>query len=150
MPHSFSNTIIHIIFGTRYRQDFIDDKIEPKLFGYIGQVINNLQCTTIIVGGYKNHVHILCRLHRPISQSKLVKEIKANSSLWMKTQGQQYEDFYWQDGYASFSVSQSDMMKVIKYIQNQRQYHLLKEFEKEYLDLLDDNNLKYDKRYIWE
>lgn len=106
MPHSFSNTIIHIIFGTRYRQDFIDDKIEPKLFGYIGQVINNLQCTTIIVGGYKNHVHILCRLHRPISQSKLVKEIKANSSLWMKTQGQQYEDFYWQDGYASFSVSQ--------------------------------------------
>ena len=149
MPQSFSNTNIHIIFGTKYRQQFIDNKIESQLFEYIGQVVNNLNCQNIIVGGYRDHVHILCKLYRPLSQSTLVKEIKANSSLWMKTQGIQYENFYWQDGYAVFSVSQSDLERVITYIQNQREHHQKQTFQKEYLKFLEEHRIEYDKGFIW-
>jgi len=150
MPQSFSNTLIHIVFSTKNRANFIDDNIESELFDYIGTTCNELNCNTIIVGGYRNHVHIFCSLYRPLSQSELVKNIKANSSKWMKTQGVQYADFYWQDGFAIFSVSQSKSTELIKYIQNQRDHHELKSFEEEYIGLLKLHNIAYDEKYLWD
>ncbi len=81
MPQSLSNVIVHIVFSTKYRQNLILPEIENELFGYLGATLNNLGCGTIIVGGYLNHVHCLCRLSRIISQSKLLEELKKNSSL---------------------------------------------------------------------
>lgn len=150
MPQSFSNTRIHIIFSTKHRQPFIDNNIEQPLFGYIGQICNELKCKTIIVGGYKDHIHIFCNLYRPLSQSDLVKEIKTNSSRWMKTQGQEYEDFYWQDGFATYSVSQSQSDNLIAYIKNQRQHHEKKTFKEEYREFLELNNLEFDEKYCWD
>lgn len=150
MPQSFSNTLIHIVFSTKNRVNFIDDGIEKHLFGYLGRTCNKLNCNTIIVGGYRNHIHILCSLYRPMSQSVLVKNIKANSSKWMKTQGAKYLDFYWQDGFAVFSVSQSNSNKLIKYIQNQRQHHERKSFDNEYRELLSMHNIEFDEKYLWD
>ena len=150
MPQSFSNTLIHIVFSTKNRVNFIDEEIEPKLFGYIGQICNHQNCKTIIVGGYKDHVHILCNLHRTISQSNLVREIKASSSKWMKFQGEKFKNFFWQDGYGVFSVSQSESGRVTKYIQNQKQHHQIKNFKEEYLELLSLNDISFDERYIWD
>ena len=150
MPQSLSNTLIHIVFSTKNRVNFIDDEIAPKLFGYIGQICNAQKCNTIKVGGYRNHVHVFCSLYRPLSQSKLVQEIKAYSSKWMKTQGAQYEKFYWQDGYAVFSVSQSHSERLIKYIRNQKQHHQKKKFEVEYKEFLHQSDIEYDEKYMWD
>lgn len=54
---------------------------------------------------------------------KLVQEIKAHSFKWIKTKGRKYEQFFWQDGYGAFSVSEKDINKIINYIKNQRQHH---------------------------
>ncbi len=150
MPQSLSNTLIHIVFSTKHRKEFIDDSIEESLFGYIGKVCNDQKCKTIIVGGYRNHVHIFCSLYRPLSQSDLVKEIKSYSSKWIKTQGEAYSDFYWQDGYAVFSVSQSNSTQIINYIKNQRIHHGGKSFQNEYRQLLTSNDIPYDERYVWD
>ncbi len=150
MPQSLSNTLIHIVFSTKHRAHFIDDDIESKLFGYIGQICNAQKCRVIIIGGYRNHVHIFCSLYRPLSQSKLVQEIKANSSKWMKTQGSKYENFYWQDGYAVFSVSQVNSTRLIDYIRNQKQHHQRKIFEAEYKELLERSAIEYDEKYMWD
>lgn len=150
MPQSLSNALIHIVFSTKYRVTIIDDEIEPKLFGYIGNICNEQKCNTLIVGGYRNHIHILCRLYRPLSQSDLVKQIKAYSSKWMKTQGEKYKNFSWQDGYGIFSVSQSDSGRVKRYIQNQRQHHQNKNFKDEYRTFLNLNEINFDEKYVWE
>ena len=150
MPQSLSNTLIHIVFSTKHRRDLIDEKLEAKLFGYIGNTCNELNCNTIIVGGYRDHVHIFCSLYRPLSQSDLVRHIKANSSKWVKAQGSEYKDFYWQDGYAVYSVSKSMSGNLIKYIKNQKEHHQRKSFKNEYLELLKIHDIHYDERYVWD
>lgn len=150
MPQSLSKSLIHIVFSTKYRQNLIDEEIEKKLFGYIGEICNNRKCTTLRVGGYRNHVHILCHLHRTITQADLVKYIKGNSSKWIKTMGEQYANFYWQDGYGVFSVSQLEVNNLIRYIENQKQHHEKKTFKTEYVKFLDAYDVEYDERYVWD
>ncbi len=150
MPQSLSNTLIHIIFSTKNRRKFIDDKVKSSLFGILGNACNKMKCQTIVVNGYQDHVHILCSLHRTVSQSKLLEVIKKESSKWMKTQGEKYKNFYWQDGYAVYSVSQSKSKSVINYIKNQEEHHSIKSFEIEYRELLDLQEVPYKEEYMWD
>ena len=99
MPQSLSKVYVHIIFSTKHRQNLIDETIEDSIFEYLGGICKGLDCNPVRVGGYKNHVHILCTLSRKISQMKLMKELKKQSSKWIKTKGANYYNFYWQDGY---------------------------------------------------
>ena len=88
---------------------------------YIAQILKTLNSPSVIIGGVENHIHILCRLSKNFTISKIVKDIKRNSSKWMKTKG--ILDFYWQNGYSVFSVSSSNLNKTINYILNQEQDH---------------------------
>jgi REP element-mobilizing transposase RayT len=150
MPQSLSNTIVHIIFSTKNRIKFIDETIENRLFSRIGAICKNLKCYPLKIGGYFDHVHILCKLHRPVSQSELVKTIKNSTSGWMKEQGSQYHNFYWQDGYAIYSVSPSEVDRILQYIANQKIHHAKKSFKSEYLDFLHQYNIEYDLKYVWD
>jgi REP element-mobilizing transposase RayT len=150
MPQSLSNTIIHSIFSTKHRVKLIDEEIEHQLFGFIGNECNKLNCKTIKVSGYLDHVHILCKLHRPVSQSDLIKTVKAHSSKWMKQQGQKYEQFYWQDGFSVFSVGKSELPRIIKYLENQKEHHKSKTFKEEYLDFLEYYGVEYELKYLWD
>jgi putative transposase len=85
MGQSLSNVLVHIIFSTKNRQKLILPQYRDPLFGYLGNTLNSLNCPTIIVGGYVDHVHCLCKLSKTISQAKLVEELKTSSSKFMKT-----------------------------------------------------------------
>lgn len=150
MPQSLSNTIIHTVFSTKNRAKLIDENIENSLYGMIGNECNKLKCQTIIVGGYLDHIHILCKLHRPVSQSDFVKTIKSHSSIWMKQQGTKYSQFYWQDGYSIYSVSQIEVDRLINYIKEQKEHHREKTFKEEYLEFLSFFGVEYDERYMWD
>jgi len=150
MPQSLSKVYTHIIFGTKHRQNFIDDDIESSLFNYLGGVCRGLESHPVQVGGYRNHVHILCLLGRKVPQTKLLEELKKRSSKWIKTQGQQYQNFYWQDGYGIFSVSPGKVEVVSKYIQNQELHHRKMSFREEYRRFLDKYHVDYDEKYLWD
>lgn len=96
---------LHIIFSTKNRENLIDSYVEKQLFGYLGDSCNQLGCEVLIVGGYLNHIHILCNLSKHISLKELVQKIKGQSSKWIKSKGSNYEKFYWQAGYGAFSVN---------------------------------------------
>ena len=96
-------------FSTKHRAPLIDKQIEDKLYAYLGGICKGLECNPIQVGGYRNHVHILCLLSKKIAQMKLLEEVKKQSSKWMKTNGPDYANFYWQDGYAIFSVNPAEV-----------------------------------------
>ena len=150
MPQSLVKNYIHITFSTKNRHQFIDEHIEEQLFSYLGGICKNLECTPIIVGGYKNHVHILCLLSQKIALMKLIEEVKSHSSKWIKTKGDRYENFYWQNGYGGFSVAQSHVSEVKEYISKQEEHHKEKSFKEEYLALLKAYDIEYDIRYVWD
>ena len=105
MPQSLSKVYVHITFSTKHRKYLIDDTINTSLFSFLGAVCKTLECNPVKIGGYYDHVHILCLISRKITQMKLIQELKRLSSKWVKTNGQKYSTFYWQDGYGIFSVN---------------------------------------------
>lgn len=81
---------------------------------------------------------------------KLLEEVKSHSSKWIKTKGEAYSDFYWQDGYGAFSVNPKGVDRVIRYITNQKQHHAKKSFQDEYRKILKEYQVEYDERWVWD
>jgi putative transposase len=150
MGQSLVQNYIHIVFSTKHRQPLIHPPVEQELHAYLGGICNRLECQTIIVGGYTDHIHILCKLSKKIALMKLVEELKSHSSKWIKDKSKSYENFYWQDGYGAFSVNPSEVDKVISYIANQKAHHEKKAFRDEYSALLKKYGVEYDERYVWD
>ena len=150
MPQSLVKNYIHIVFSTKNRQPFIDQSIKEELHAYLGGTCKELGCPVLAVGGVEDHVHILCMLSRNMALSELVGKVKANSSKWIKTKGEQYANFYWQNGYGAFSVNPTETEVVIKYIQNQEEHHKKRTFQEEYRLFLKKYKVEYDERYVWD
>jgi REP element-mobilizing transposase RayT len=150
MGQSLVKNYIHLVFSTKYRQPLIRPPVEAELHAYLGGVCNRLECQSIKVGGYTDHIHILCRLSQKIALMKLVEEVKSHSSKWIKTKGEGYEKFYWQDGYGAFSVNPAAVDRVTNYIANQHAHHSKKGFQNEYRALLKKYKVEYDERYVWD
>ena len=150
MPQSLSKVYVHITFSTKYRLNLISDDIEESLYDYLGGICKGMECNPVKVGGYKNHVHILCLLSRKVTQMDLLEELKKRSSKWIKTKGAQYANFYWQNGYGIFSVNPAKIDRVIRYIEKQKEHHGKKDFKEEFREFLKENNVDYDERYVWD
>jgi len=150
MSQSLVKNFIHIVFSTKYRQALINTQIEDELFSYIGGICNEMECRPVKIGGFNDHVHVLCMLSKKVTLVKLTEEIKASSSKWIKTKGIEYKNFYWQNGYGAFSVSPSVVKKVAVYIENQKDHHKTKTFRSEYLAFLKKYKVEYDEQYLWE
>jgi putative transposase len=150
MGQSLVKNYIHITFSTKHRQPFIDPSIEELLYAYLGGICKNLDCSPIRVGGYVDHIHIACSLAKDVTLMKLLQVIKANSSKWMKSNGEAYHNFGWQDGYAAFSINPSEIDAVVRYIETQKEHHQRTSFKNEFRHLLDQNHVEYDERYVWD
>jgi len=150
MAQSLSKVYVHITFSTKNRQNLIDEEIETFLFEYLGGICKGLGCNPVQVGGYINHVHILCMLSKRITQIKLLEELKKNSSKWIKTKDVKYSNFYWQDGYGIFSVNPSEIDIVIKYILNQKEHHKKISFKNELRAFLKKYKVEFNEEYLWD
>lgn len=149
MAQSLVANYVHITFSTKHRAPLIFEFVEKELYAYLGEICHRLECPPIKIGGHVDHVHILCLLSRKIPLMKLLEELKSHSSKWIKTKHPSLELFYWQDGYGTFSVKPNEVDRVIKYIENQKEHHRSKTFQKEFLQFLHQYNIGYDERYIW-
>jgi len=85
MPQSLVKNYVHITFSTKNRYPFINERIEDELYNYLGGICRNLECNPVIVGGHKDHIHILSLLSRKIALMSLIEELKTHSSKWIKT-----------------------------------------------------------------
>lgn len=79
-----------------------------------------------------------------------MEELKAHSSKWMKLKGDEFKNFYWQDGYGAFSVSSSEIQALKTYIDNQHEHHKTVTYQGEYRKFLENYQLEYDERYVWD
>jgi len=141
---------MHIVFSTKNRVGLIHPPFEDELHSYLGGICKNMECYPIKIGGYTDHVHILCMLSKKIALIKLLEEIKSHSSKWMKSKDETFKNFYWQDGYGAFSVNPSQVDTVIEYIANQHEHHSKKTFQDEYRAFLKKYKVEYDELYVWD
>ena len=149
MSQSLAQILVHIIFSTKNREPLLTDPVRPQLWRYLAGALDALDSRAILVGGPADHVHILCRLSKNITLCKLVEEVKKESSKWLKQQGPNLSGFYWQSGYGSFSIGQSQVAATERYILRQEEHHRRISFQEEYRRFLTKYNIPYDERYVW-
>lgn len=150
MAQSLVKNYIHIIFSTKNREPLLHPPYDDALHNYLGGICNSLECQPITIGGYTDHVHILCLLSKKIALIKLIEELKSHSSKWIKSQDPSLQNFYWQDGYGAFSVNPSEIDTVIAYIRNQHEHHAKRSFQDEYRAFLKKYKVEYNEEYVWD
>lgn len=150
MPQSLASVYVHLVFSTKYRQPLITDKIKEDLFAYIGGICAQLDCHPLKVGGYRDHVHIGCALSKKLALIKLLEAVKGTSSRWVKQRFEGCDKFYWQDGYAAFSVSPANIHPLIQYIDSQEAHHQKITFQEECRKFFTTYQVAYDERYVWD
>ena len=149
MPQSFVHNFAHVVFSTKHRLPLITSDIETSLHKYLTATCLNLNCHPKRIGGYNDHVHILCDINKNMLVTDFVKEIKQSSSKWMKATYSR-RTFYWQAGYASFSVGYSDIGSVVNYIDQQHDHHRKETFQDEVRRFLFIHSIPFDERYMWD
>ena len=151
MPQSLAKVLIHIVFSTKNRTPWLrDEGIRKELHAYMATVLQTMESPALIINGVKDHVHVLCLLSRKHAIKQIVEEVKKNSSKWIKTKGDDYKDFYWQAGYGVFSVSESNVDEVRRYIGNQEEHHKTMTFQDEFRKLCVRHGVAIDERYVWD
>lgn len=150
MANTYTQLNVHAVFSVKGRGNFISKKWCDELFRYIAGTLTETNNYSLAVGGYRDHVHIFFELCPSTSISDVLRNVKAKSSKWVNTRNFIAGKFEWQAGYGAFTYSRSQRSKVINYIMNQEEHHKQRAFKEEYLELLKNNDIKYDDAYIFE
>lgn len=150
MSQSLSQVYIHIIFSVKRREPLILEDFQNELYAYMVSILKSLETNVLKIGGASDHIHILAVLSRKYSISKIIEEIKKSSSKWLKSKDIKLSNFYWQQGYGIFSVSQSQVENVKKYIENQKKHHQKSSYQEEFREILKKYNVSFDEKYVWD
>ena len=150
MPQSLVQAYLHIVFSTKNRRPDLKGDICEKTHAYLVGVCKNLGVDAIRVGGVEDHVHLCCRMSKVLTISKLIAELKRDSSKWLKKQNNSLGRFYWQSGYGAFSISPSHVGGLVKYIANQKEHHKCESFQDEFRRLCGKYKVEFDERYVWD
>jgi REP element-mobilizing transposase RayT len=140
--------LLHLIFSTLGRRPLIKPEFRGDLFAYLGGIVREMNGTALIINGTGDHVHMLLRVRPVHSSAEMERVVKTNSSRWVREKWS--SEFAWQTGYAVFSVSESSVAAVTKYIAGQEEHHKKHSFQEEFVAFLKKNHVEYDEKYIWD
>lgn len=150
MGQSLVQIYVHLVFSTKSREPFLHNSEQrDRLHAYLAGVCKNQRSPALIIGGVEDHVHLLCRLGKTIDVAKLIRELKKDSSEWMKAE-LSMPNFYWQTGYGAFSISPNHVEALKHYIANQEEHHRKETFQEELRRLCKKYGLEIDERYVWD
>jgi REP element-mobilizing transposase RayT len=150
MSQSLVKNTIHLVFSTKDRQMFLRDKERGELHSYITGILRNRNSPLIEINSVGDHIHILYTQSKNVALAKVVDQVKASSSGWLKDQHRAYREFAWQAGYGAFSVSDSHVEAVRKYIRGQEKHHRQEDFQVEFRRFCKKNGVPVDERYVWD
>ncbi len=143
MGHTFTNLDLHIVFGTKNRKPALEARLQADLHNYLATVVRAAGAIPHIVGGWRDHVHLLAGITTTIAIADLVRDVKSHSSRWLReTVG--LRDFAWQTGYSAFTVSRSQRQRLFDYIATQADHHKVRSFREEYEQLLRQHGFSVD------
>lgn len=147
MGDSLTKLYVHAVYSTKNREDILRRDTLDAIWEYTAAVLRNIHCTPLAIGGTTNHVHALFVLDKTRALSDVMRTLKAATSKWYTERTRNY--FEWQTGYGAFTVSQSRVEAVQRYIANQATHHAKHTFEDEMRDFYDQYDIPYNERYAW-
>ena len=104
----------------------------------------------IAIGGMEDHVHILCYMSRILTVAEMIRDLKKESTKWLKKKDVSLGSFFWQEGYGVFSISPSHVDSLRSYIAGQEEHHHRETYQDEYRRLLTKYGIEFDERYMWD
>jgi REP element-mobilizing transposase RayT len=151
MSQSLVQIYVHIVFSTKHRKPFLEDnEFRDRTHRYLAGICKNFDCPALLVGGIADHVHLLCRLGKTVDIADSIRDLKRDSSKWVKAEESRLADFHWQQGYGAFSISPSHVNALKKYITDQEEHHRHETFQDELRRLCRKYGLEIDERYAWD
>jgi REP element-mobilizing transposase RayT len=150
MGHSYTNLLYHVVFATKGREPWLDDTLRPELYTRLGDILKKESGTPLIINGMPEHVHILAKLRPDHRVSEIVSDLKSRSSGWIHRTRERSQHFAWQVGYGAFTVSQSQVEVVRRYIEQQEEHHRRTPFDVEYRQFLRRHGVELGEQDLWE
>jgi len=150
MANTYTRIYIHLVFAVLGRDAPILPSFREKLYKEMTGIVTKLGHKLIQLGGMPDHAHVLIGMKPTEALSTLVEKLKSSSSLYVNKRRLVRGHFYWQEGFGAFSVSHSQLARVIRYIQTQEEHHSKQDFGSEYRSLLRKYGVEYDDRYLFE
>jgi len=150
MANTYSQIYIQIVFAVKGREFFIKESFREELQKYMTGIITNKKQKLYSIYCMPDHTHILVSMKPDMAISDLTRDIKANSSSFLKEKKFVPNLFSWQEGYGAFSYSKSQSEDVAKYILSQPEHHRKKTFKEEYIDFLNKFQIDYNEKYLFE
>ncbi len=150
MSQSLANNLIHLVFSTKVRRPLLRGTEREALHANMGGILKNHDCQPLEINSVTDHAHVLFVLSKNLALAKAIELVKGLSSGWLKEQAGWYSDFQWQTGYWAFSVSQTHVGPLRRYIRGQQKHHETISFQDEVRRLSQKNGIKLDERYAWE
>ena len=149
MAQTYTSILLHIVFSTKGRSPIIRPDLQPDLFGYMGGIARNLESPILRIGGVEDHLHMLVSLSKKLAVSDLLLNLKRDSSKWANAREDNHEHFAWQEGYSAFSIGESAVPALTRYIDGQRDHHKTVSFQDEIRALAKKYGITLDERYAW-
>ena len=147
---SYVSSYSHRVFSTKARRPLITAQLRERLWPFLSGIARENRMKALSIGGVADHVHILLSLPATMPIAKAMQLIKGGSSKWVHETFPDERLFAWQTKYGAFSVSVSQLDRIIRYIENQEEHHRKMSFQEEFIALLKRHNVEYDDRYLWE
>jgi REP element-mobilizing transposase RayT len=150
MPQSLHSNFAHLVFSTKNREPLISGDVASRIYAYMAGIVNDKRAAVMAINGMPDHVHLLIKSSKTVSDADFMKELKGGSSTWINEQRIVPGRFKWQAGYGWFSVSPKDIGQVKAYIEKQAEHHKKRSFQEEYRKFLETYQIEYDERYVWD
>lgn len=150
MPNTYTKIYIHAVFAVKYRRALISKSFAEDLYSYIGGIIKAENQIPIKINGMPDHVHLAFAMKPSKSISDLMRVVKSNSSKWINEQKFTEIKFAWQRGFGAFSYGQSQLARLVRYIENQEAHHRKQSFKQEYLRFLRAFEIDFEEEYLFD
>lgn len=121
MPHY--RLFYHFVWTTKERMPLITAANQTVIHAAIQAKAVELRALVHALNSVSDHVHMVVTVPPSISLAEFVRQIKGNSSHLVSQASATQDTFAWQQDYGVYSVSESHLPTVIRYVENQQQHH---------------------------
>ena len=141
--HSYSRIWIHLIWGTLDQERLLNKTAAARISCYLTEHAQEKGIYMKINHVNADHVHALIDLPTSLSIEELMQLLKGSSSHWINANNIITGKFAWGRGYGAFSVSESNVDQVARYIAHQEEHHRVRTFAEELREFIDRHGLRW-------
>jgi putative transposase len=132
-----------MIWGTHDREKVLHKEAGVRVSRFLSDYAAEKQIYMKINHANADHVHALIDLPTNFSIEEFAQLFKGGSSHWINSNDIIKGKFAWGRGYGAFSVSESNVDAVAKYIANQEEHHRARTFRDELKEFIERHGLQW-------